>query len=244
VPYKGQFYLEYVMEQTPDHTFTPEELISVVATTALYYFEPGTDYHYSNTGYSVLARIIERVSGMSYQDFIVQQIVLPMGLSSTSVPVLGTEQQMPEPYLPGYLLFNQEVFDVTVSNISGNVAEGNIITTPHDLTIFIRKLLQGEGPLSSYVVNTVMMNVIPTNTSSTYAYGCGLSLTNGLGYGHNGAHEGYLSLMSYDPENDISIVVVTNTWNLSGGIASLYEQLGGLMVDVAYEAKKIVKDNH
>jgi len=50
--------------------------------------------------------------------------------------------------------------------------------------------------------------------------------------------------MSYDPENDISIVVVTNTWNLSGGIASLYEQLGGLMVDVAYEAKKIVKDNH
>jgi D-alanyl-D-alanine carboxypeptidase len=242
VPYKGQNYLEYVMEQTPDYTFTPRELISVVATTEMSYFEPGTAYHYSNTGYSVLAVIIERVSGMSYQDFIVQHIVSPMGLTNTSVPVLGADQQMPEPYLPGYVFINDEVSDVTESNISGNVAEGNIITTPHDLSVFIRKLLRGEGPLSNYTINSLMMNVVPANTTTTYAYGCGLSFTNGLGYGHNGAHEGYLSLMTYDPENDISIVVVTNTWNLSDGMASLFEQLGGLLVNVGYDARSIVKE--
>ncbi|HOI32241.1 MAG: serine hydrolase [Bacteroidales bacterium] len=242
VPYKGQYYLEYVMEQRPDYTFTPEELISVAAITSLSYFEPGTDYHYSNTGYSVLARIIERVSGLSYQDFIVQHIVLPMGLTSTTVPVLGNDQQMPEPYFPGYVFAANEVVDVTESNISGNVAEGNIITTPRDLSVFIRKLLRGEGPLSSSTVNSVMMNVIPSNTTTNNAYGCGLTLTNGLGYGHNGAHEGYLSLMTYDPENDISIVVVTNTWNLSNDMASLFEQLGGLLVDVAYKARSIVKE--
>ena len=242
VPYKGQYYLEYVMEQRPDYTFTPEELISVAATTSLSYFEPGTDYHYSNTGYSVLARIIERVSGLSYQDFIVQHIVLPMGLTSTAVPVLGNDQQMPEPFFPGYVFAANEVVDVTESNISGNVAEGNIITTPRDLSVFIRKLLRGEGPLSSSTVNSLMMNVIPSNTTTNYAYGCGLTLTNGLGYGHNGAHEGYLSLMTYDPENDISIVVVTNTWNLSNDMASLFEQLGGLLVDVAYKARSIVKE--
>jgi D-alanyl-D-alanine carboxypeptidase len=242
VPYKGQNYLEYVMEQTPDYTFTPRELISVVAATEMSYFEPGTAYHYSNTGYSVLAVIIERVSGMSYQDFIVQHIVSPMGLTNTSVPVLGADQQMPEPYLPGYVFINDEVYDVTESNISGNVAEGNIITTPHDLSVFIRKLLRGEGPLSNYTINSLMMNVVPANTTTTYAYGCGLSFTNGLGYGHNGAHEGYLSLMTYDPENDISIVVVTNTWNLSDGMASLFEQLGGLLVNVGYDARSIVKE--
>jgi len=244
VPYKGHFYLEYVMEQDADHTFTPEELISVVSQTELFYFEPGTDYHYSNTGYSVLARIIERVSGQSYQDFIVQNLVTPMGLINTSVPVLGPDQQMPEPFFPGYVLQNNQVYDVTASNISGNVAEGNIIATPYDLAHFIRKLLRGEGPLTSYNANTIMMNVIPVNTTSTYAYGCGLTLTNGLGYGHNGAHEGYLSLMIYDPENDISIIVLTNTWNLSNGMGSLYEQLGGLLVDVAYKAKSIAKEGN
>ncbi|MDD3637856.1 MAG: serine hydrolase [Bacteroidales bacterium] len=242
VPYKGHFYLEYVMDQDEDHTFTPEELISVVAQTELYYFEPGADYHYSNTGYSVLARIIERVSGQSYQDFIIQNLVTPMGLINTTVPVLGSDQQMPEPFFSGYVLQNQQVYDVTASNISGNVAEGNIITTPYELALFIRKLLSGNGPLTSYTVNSMMMNVLPVNTTTTYAYGCGLSLTNGLGYGHNGAHEGYLSLMAYDPENDISIVVVTNTWNLTNGMGSLYEQLGGLMVDVAYKAKNIAKE--
>jgi len=167
-----------------------------------------------------------------------------MGLINTSVPVFGPDQQMPEPFFPGYVLQNNQVYDVTASNISGNVAEGNIIATPYDLAHFIRKLLRGEGPLTSYNANTIMMNVIPVNTTSTYAYGCGLTLTNGLGYGHNGAHEGYLSLMIYDPENDISIIVLTNTWNLSNGMGSLYEQLGGLLVDVAYKAKSIAKEGN
>jgi D-alanyl-D-alanine carboxypeptidase len=242
VPYKGQHYLSYIMENNPTHSFSLDQLIQVVAETGLYYFEPGTDYHYSNTGYSILAKIIERASGMSYGDFMHQNIAAPMGLANTTFPFLGTDQQLPAPFLPGYILINDEIFDVTESNVSGNIAEGNIITTTDDLFHFLRTTLRGEGLLTPYTVNSIMMNVIPVNNSSSGAYGCGLSFTKNLGYGHSGAHEGYLSIMTYDPADDITIVMVTNTWNLSDGLNTIIEQLNGLMQNIGFRTKYYLKD--
>jgi CubicO group peptidase (beta-lactamase class C family) len=44
-------------------------------------FDPGAAFVYSNTGYCILGRIIERVSGMSYADFVSTQILAPAGVS-------------------------------------------------------------------------------------------------------------------------------------------------------------------
>lgn len=242
VPYKGEFYHSYIMNNNPMHSFTVDELIQVVAETGLYYFEPGNAYHYSNTGYSILAKIIEMVSDMSYRDFMHQHIVVPMGLNYTSFPFLGTDQQLPAPFLPGYMLSNGKIFDVTESNVSGNIAEGNIITTTNDLMSFLRTTLRGEGLLTPFTVNSIMMNVLPVNNSHSNAYGCGLSYNKNLGFGHSGAHEGYLSLMTYDPADDIAIVMVTNTWNLSEGINTIYDQLNGLMLNIGYRTKYYLKD--
>lgn len=46
-------------------------------------FDPGTSYSYSNFGYDVLGRIIERVSGMSYGEFVRTQVLAPMGITRT-----------------------------------------------------------------------------------------------------------------------------------------------------------------
>lgn len=243
LPYKGHNYLAYMMRQKPNHDFTPDELIGVVAAAGLSYFEPGKGYHYSNTGYSILARIIERVSRQPYDEYLLEHIIQPMGLTNTHIPVMGHDQEMPHPFLPGYFLENGNITDVTLSNISGNIAEGNIITTLSDLSRFIRTLLRGEGPLSSYTIHSFMMNAIPVNTNTNFAYGCGLSYTNGLGYGHNGAHKGYLSLMVYDPEADISIVMVTNTWNFNRGFQTIYEQLQDFMLNIAFNVRLAVIEN-
>lgn len=46
-------------------------------------FVPGTDYNYSNLGYSFLARIIERVSGKNWETYIRTEVLAPAGLKST-----------------------------------------------------------------------------------------------------------------------------------------------------------------
>jgi len=239
VPYKGLNYIGYIQGSDPSHTFTFDELVGVVATCRVFYFQPGTSYHYSNTGYTILGKIIERVSQKSYQQFLMEDVILPMGLMNTSMPVLGTDQQIPAPFAPGYILYADTVVNVTLSNISANVAEGTLITTPYDLSFFLRKLLSGQGVLNPTIVNTVMMNYIPTNNSTAGGYGCGLSYTNNLGYGHSGAHEGYLSQMAYDPQSDFTVVVFTNCWNYKGDMTTLIEQFTDLLQNNCYKAKVI-----
>lgn len=240
VPYKGKNYLGYVMGSDSLHTFTFDELIGVNAATGLSYFAPGTGYHYSNTGYSILGKIIERVSQVSYQKYVTDNILTAMGMYNSSMPVLGTDRMMPQPFVPGYVMYEGKIKDVSASNISANVAEGTLITTPVELASFLRRLLKGEGPLSHHTINGIMMNYVPTSNVGVGGYGCGLSYTNNLGYGHTGAHEGYLSLMVYDPDNDISIVLFTNVWNLNDGMESLIDQLNNMLESTAYKAKTIL----
>ena len=163
-----------------------------------------------------------------------------MGMYNSSMPVLGTDRMMPQPFVPGYVMYEGKIKDVSASNISANVAEGTLITTPVELASFLRRLLKGEGPLSLHTVNGIMMNYISTSNVGVGGYGCGLSYTNNLGYGHTGAHEGYLSLMVYDPDNDISIVLFTNVWNLNDGMESLIDQLNNMLESTAYKAKTIL----
>jgi D-alanyl-D-alanine carboxypeptidase len=242
VPYKGMNYLAYKMTTNASHTFNFDELVQVVSETGLSYFTPRSGYHYSNTGYSILGKIIERVSQKSYQNYLMENVILPMGMLNSSMPVLGTDQDIPEPNASGYVLYDSEVHDVTCSNISANVAEGNLITSPDDLSRFLSKLLSGKGVLNYNTVNTLMMNYLPTGGIGAGGYGCGLNYTNNLGYGHSGAHEGYLSMMAYDPEIDFTVVVFTNAWNLNEDMNSLVYQLINLLEKTCYKSKAIIQN--
>jgi CubicO group peptidase (beta-lactamase class C family) len=55
-------------------------------------FEPGTGYAYSNAGYSLLGRIVERVSGQSYEAFLREELLLPAGLDETGYVLPGWDR--------------------------------------------------------------------------------------------------------------------------------------------------------
>lgn len=241
LPYKGMNYVEYIYQTDKLHSFTFDELIGVVSGAHLSYFSPGTSYHYSNTGYSILGKIIERVSGKTYQNFLMEKVIRPMGLRQSFMPVSGTDRVIPSPFASGFVLTADTLYNVTQSNVSVNVAEGNLITTPADLAKFLQKLLTGRGVLSPRYVNSILMNYVPTSEVAAGGYGCGLSYTSGLGYGHTGAHEGYLSYMIYDPEMDLTMVAFTNVWNLKGGSSTMYYQLTDVLESLMYKTKVLLK---
>jgi D-alanyl-D-alanine carboxypeptidase len=240
VPYKGHYYVEWILEQDPTHTFTFDELLEVNAVCQLSYFKPGTGYHYSNIGYSILGKIIERVSGMTFADFVLNHVIVPMGLTHTTLPFLGTDQNLPEPFSPGFY-YLPEIMNCTESNVSANVAGGNIVSTPYDLASFIRTLIRGEGVLSSYTVNSLMLSPLIPPDTMTGEYFCGIMSTKNLGYGHTGLKVGYITVMVTDPEIDFTAVAYTNAWNLStGDLSGLIEQLKNYLEESAYKAKYLV----
>ncbi|MFA5769371.1 MAG: serine hydrolase domain-containing protein [Bacteroidales bacterium] len=242
VPYKGMNYINYVLESDSLYTIHFDELIGVVAATGLSYFTPGNGYHYSNTGYSILGKIIERVTGLSYKEFLENRVLQPMGMYNSSMPDMGTDQVMPDPAVNGYILIDNQSDEITAFNMSPFVAEGNIVTTPDDLSRFLRKLLSGKGVLNYYTVNSLMMNCLSVGTLSAAGYGCGLEYTHNLGYGHSGATEGYLTFTAYDPAMDFTVLVYTNCWNMNDGMNSLAYQITDLLQGLCYRSKAVFVD--
>ena len=236
VPYKGRWYIGYVQDQEPNHTFTFDELVGVVSTCRLYLCPPGEGHHYSNTGYSILGKIIERVSGMSYPRFITENIFKPMGLNSSFAPYRGDDQLIPVPFVRGYK-YSPAVVECTESNISANVAEGNLISNAADLSRFMRSLIRGDGVLSPVWVNGFML-VIPKTSFENLNYALGITYAQNLGWGHTGAHEGFYTRMVTDPVNDITVVAFVNSWNeVPGAELPLIIKLE----DACYKARYIVQ---
>ena len=214
----GLSYTETVLESDPDHQFTYDELIGVLQANNLSYFEPGMGYHYSNTGYTILAEIIERVYSVKanapkrYSDYLQDYLFGPGGREPLDIrfPYLATDQQLPAPYMTGKI---NEADKVTVTdrvNVSQHVAEGNAVTTMQHLNTYIRRLMKGESFLEPGTVQIMTGTTSLANPN----YGLGTTYTPNLGYGHNGATSGYLSLMAYDPETDVSLVVTFPLWDL------------------------------
>ena len=204
-PYAGRSYL---LTQDMSRQFTFDELVGVVATCEASYSPPSeNEYHYSNTGYSILGKVIERVSGLSYSDFVVQNLLVPNLLTETSSPSLHTERTIPAPFAVGYSLDYMEskkLVATVADNMSINVAEGNLISTPEQLARWNRALVTGAAGLDDTTVGS-MKCAIPAGARD--CYGLGIQQFTGLGFGHTGAHNGYLSVMLYDPASDVSMVL-------------------------------------
>lgn len=209
-PYAGKRYFDYAMAQFgEDHTFTFSEMINVVAANQLSYFEPGAAFHYSNTGYNMLATIIERVSGKRYHQFLQDEFLTPLHMYDTHFPYIGTDQDMPMPYISGWLKVNNNLIEITRSNVSFAVSEGNIITTPADLAIWANALYATNTILNADL-HAQMIDGIPTNEEHVN-YGLGTEKNPpDIGYGHNGARPAYMTIMRYHPPSKTSYVLFAN----------------------------------
>lgn len=207
-PYSYTAVTQYL---EPDHQFTAEEMVNQVTINQLSYFEPGTGQQYSNTGYAIAGEIVGRIysfhasANKHLTDYLYDYIVggsSPVPLDMY-FPYFASDQDLPSPYSCGHELISAtETNEICSYNMSAQVAEGNGYTTMKNLNTYIRTLMKGENVLSMASVDMMKHDV--STASPTYGLGCFYS--ENLGYGHNGARIGNMSLMMYDPELDVSLI--------------------------------------
>ncbi|MEX6689854.1 serine hydrolase domain-containing protein [Danxiaibacter flavus] len=240
--YKGETYTDYVMRLDSTHQFTTDEMVSVLTKKNLSYFTPGNGYHYSNTGYSILAKIIARVysfkagTNKTYDDYMQDYIVggrSPVPVHEIHFPVLATEKALPNPHVTGAYLLPDGIQRFDSYNMSAQVGEGNGYGTMNALNTYIRSLMKGKNVLKPATVQLMQTDRLAYD--SAYALGCTYRIN--LGFGHNGARIGYLSQMAYDPVNDISVVSMVTMWDLRKGTTSFLLPFNAIY-DAAYAARK------
>lgn len=206
-PYAGMRYGDWVEDtQGTTHTFTLDELVGVVARNQLVGGLPGEAFRYSNTGYSLLAKIVEQVSGKRFAQFVHDELLVPNGLKDTTFPDDGQDQQLPAPFFAGTTRVSGTLLPTTHRNVSWGIGEGNVVTTPADLARWLRRLLKGQAGLSAQTV--AQMRACEPTGEYHGTYGLGLTCDPAeLGIGHNGGITGYLTTARHDPATDVTVVI-------------------------------------
>jgi CubicO group peptidase (beta-lactamase class C family) len=91
----GEIYLKQMGENTPmDQVpqLLDKDVLKIMEQQTGTSFPPGTKWEYSNSGYAVLAMVIEKVSGQPYEDFVRERIFKPLGMKKTVAFVNGVNE--------------------------------------------------------------------------------------------------------------------------------------------------------
>ena len=176
-------------------------------------FAPGERYQYNNSAYYLLGVIIEKVSGMSYADYLSENIFEPLGLAET------------------YYLYNSPIIENRAEGYE--VREGKTINddplsmwlpfSAGSLGSSVLDLLQWQAALESHrLISKASFQKMKTpgtlndDTKTTYAYG--LAVGNMEGYtkiSHGGGINGFRTQLSHYPEEDLTVAVLCNTGTAS-----------------------------
>lgn len=169
------------------------------------YFKPGTDYRYSNGGYSMLALIVERASGKTFQQFLHERIFEPLGMHNT----LAYVQEGPS--VPN------RAFGCTESNgkwertdqslTSAVLGDGGIYSSIDDLARWDAALY--DNRLLSDASRKLAFTPWTKTDDAQVEYGFGWRIT-GETLWHSGETVGFRNVIVRYPQRHLSVIVLTN----------------------------------
>jgi D-alanyl-D-alanine carboxypeptidase len=205
--------LDRSVTDDPYQSMTPQQLLSYAIDAPLL-FAPGTSFAYSNTNAILLGLVVEQVSGERLGAYITRHITAPLGMRQTSFP---TGTALPSPHARGYAdaTPDRTVANATNWNPSWTWAAGQMVSTLHDLRIWVPRLATGRGLLSAATQRARLRSLAGPETGT---YGLGMFSVGGW-IGHNGSLPGYQTVALYRPRTRTTIVALINTDIARGGVA-------------------------
>ena len=216
-----------------ENRITEADVLDIVPRQKMLNFTPGAEYAYSNTGFTLLAVIVKRVSGKSLREFADERIFRPLAMTSTH---FHDDYTM---LVPGRTSAYAPIaggWRVSIPNFDTYGAT-SLFTTVGDL-------LKWEANFDSPVVgDRTIFEQMQTpgrlSNGDTLTYGFGLVMDRYRGVrevSHNGADAGYRSYVGRFPDQGLTIAIAcnaatANTTVLAHGVADAY--LGSVLAPVA-----------
>lgn len=177
-------------------------------------FEPGSKWQYSNTGMLVLGKVIEIVSGVSYYDYVRENITKPAGMTNTDCYELdkvnhnlavGYDKQ----YTDAGTTFDNNIF----MHVMRGGPQGGGYSTVEDLLRFDQALRSGKLVGADYV--KMLTTAKPELNSPDYGFGFQIN-PGGKSFGHSGGFPGINSNLDIYPGSGWTAIVMSN-YSRGGG---------------------------
>ena len=194
--------------------FRPKEMVEQFAHEPLA-FTPGERFEYSNSGYVLLGYIIETITEKSYEDFLKEQILLPLGMENTG---LYRHRKMIKNMSNGYNKGFAEFFDIDYSDESSAYSAGGIYSTVEDLFKLDQALYSEKLLPKKYLDLIFSPHMADPEFGGYYGYGWEL-IERKIGstenliktISHGGSINGYKSSLRRIPSSQSSIILLSNT---------------------------------
>jgi CubicO group peptidase (beta-lactamase class C family) len=199
-----------------DEPYSPPPFEETLERYGILVHRPGEVFQYANLGYGVLGHIISQVTGMSYEDFMRTELFEPMGMMTTYI---GPDKEWTSVTAQKYSPTLKPVPQIEMDS----PAAGETFSCAYDLVRFGMFSLKNNMPGSPQLVSRETIDIMQSGKSATAAYtsadyyGLGWYFNeNEHGYRvvwHGGGIEGASSMLKLVPSENISVVVLINTWS-------------------------------
>jgi CubicO group peptidase (beta-lactamase class C family)/ribosomal protein L25 (general stress protein Ctc) len=214
---------------------TNDEILEVVTRQKRLNFEPNSEYLYSNTGYTLLVHIVNRVSGKPFAEFTQEHLFHPLGMRNTQwrddfTKVVKNRATAYEPDGRGGFRMN-----MPFGNVHG---AGGLLTTVKDLLIWNENLENGRVGGSEFI--KLMQTRARLKDGNEIDYATGLTVTEYKGVpeiSHGGATAGYRTFLARFPEQKLSIALLCNVTNVNS--ARLARQVADIFLEGHLKENKI-----
>ncbi len=199
-------------------------------------FSPGTKWNYSNSGFFLLGVIIEKVYKKTFNEYLLHNIIKKLALKNTMLDNLDSILTY---RAKGYDKNRQGVWQHAMQiSMEGPYSAGAMVSTVDDL-YYWTKALHNNRVLSAASTKKML-----TPYKENYGYGIGIdSLKKHKRVSHSGGIPGFSSYLSYFPDDDICVAIISNNGSNSTAIGIAMESiLFNLPVQIPYNPKEIKID--
>jgi CubicO group peptidase (beta-lactamase class C family) len=224
IPRLAELYDQGEIDVEPCKDYLPDQVIAFFKELPLD-FQPGSGWQYSNSGYVLLGKIIENVSNQSYDVFLHENILQPLGMNNTGY---SYGHLIIKNRASGYSYENFQAINAPYWDVSLYYSSGGLYSTVGDLYKW-DQAFYGNELVSKETLDRIFSSAEPTDTADeNYQYGYGWGITKFMGQqavGHHGSVSGFDSMITRYPDAQVTIIALSNydhedtasiNWDLAG----------------------------
>jgi len=203
-------------------------------------FEPGERYEYSNTGYVLLASIVERVSGVSFKEFVQQNIFDRVGMTTSVIPIGDKDYMEMANRVYGYdIAENGRHVDNDYDHYNA-YGDGGIYSNLIDLfkwneALYTEKLVKQETLKEAYEPY-----VLNNGCVGDYGFGWNVhEIDSNKVVAHSGSWVGFRTQIFRDITNKHCVIILTNRGNREA--TELHKACYKILMDKPYSAAILIR---
>jgi CubicO group peptidase (beta-lactamase class C family) len=199
-------------------------------------FSPGIKWNYSNSGYFLLGVIVEKASGKNFSNYLLENVIKKAGLKNTAMDNIDSVLLY---RAKGYAKNRQGVWEHAMPiSMEGPYSAGAMVSTVDDLYQWTKALHTNQ------VLSSASTQKMFTAYKNNYGYGIGIdSFKTHKRISHNGGIPGFSSYLSYFPDDDICLAVISNNGSNSTLLGtSLSSIMFDFQVQIPYIPKSVKID--